>query len=52
MMSKDCFLNSKEGKKLCSSRGLSGLVRELSNKEINMVGHRFSFSDNLQKLKF
>ena len=27
-------------------------LRELSNKEIKMVGHRISFSDNLQKLKF
>jgi len=27
-------------------------LRELSNKEIKMVGHRISFSDNLLKLKF
>ena len=26
--------------------------RELSNKEIKMVGQRISFSDNLQKQKF
>ena len=51
-MFQDCFLNNKDGKNCGSLRGLSGLVRELSNKEINMVGHRFSFSDNLQKLKF